>query len=77
MANITCEVIKDLLPLYVDGVLSEDSRKLVEEHLQSCKECREYYDNLKDDDIEAKQEKAEAEALKGQLEEVGAVIELK
>lgn len=58
MADITCEVIKDLLPLYVDGVLSEDSRKLVEEHLQSCKECREYYDNLKDDDIEAKQEKA-------------------
>ena len=47
MADITCEVIKDLLPLYVDEVLSDDSRKIVEEHLRSCKECAEYYENLK------------------------------
>lgn len=35
-----CNVIKDLLPLYADEVCSEDSRKMVEEHLSSCKECK-------------------------------------
>lgn len=45
--GITCSVIKDLLPLYVDDVLSEDSRKLVEEHLAGCDDCKEAYENLK------------------------------
>lgn len=50
--NITCEVIQDLLPLYKDGCCSEQSKKLVEEHLTDCKECREmdrlYQDTLPD-----------------------------
>ena len=28
-----CEVIRDLIPLYVDGCCSENTRTLVEEHL--------------------------------------------
>ena len=32
--KITCNIIEDLLPLYVDDMVSEDSRKLVEEHLK-------------------------------------------
>ena len=39
--KISCNVIGDLLPLYVDNVLSEDSRELVEEHLRKCESCRE------------------------------------
>ena len=35
-----CEIIRDLIPLYLDKVCSEDSRKLVEEHLAECSECR-------------------------------------
>lgn len=38
--KVTCDVIRDLLPLYLDGVCSEDSRQLVEEHLQTCESCR-------------------------------------
>ncbi len=34
--NISCEIIKDLLPLYHDGVCSVDSTKAVEEHLEHC-----------------------------------------
>lgn len=37
--KISCKVIEDLLPLYHDGVCSEDSRVLVEEHLKSCSKC--------------------------------------
>ena len=40
--NIKCEVIRDLLPLYVDGVASEETRALIEEHLKECADCSEY-----------------------------------
>jgi len=35
-----CKIIEDLLPLYTDAVCSDESRKLVEEHLEECKACR-------------------------------------
>ena len=38
--KITCNIIEDLLPLYVDDMVSEDSRQLVEEHLKTCPACR-------------------------------------
>lgn len=38
--NITCDVIKDLLPLYVEDISSNDTRKLVEEHIASCEICK-------------------------------------
>lgn len=38
---ITCDVIRDLLPLYRDQVCSADSRELVEAHLAGCECCRE------------------------------------
>ena len=34
-----CNIVKDLLPLYIDGAVSEDSRKLVEEHTAVCEDC--------------------------------------
>lgn len=39
--DITCEVVQDLLPLYMDGCCSEQSKKIVEEHLEECTDCRE------------------------------------
>lgn len=40
-SDITCEVVQDLLPLYEDGCCSEQSKKIVEEHLSECRDCRE------------------------------------
>ena len=47
--NIKCEVIRDLLPLYVEGVVSEESRALIEEHLSECADCSEYLKLLQED----------------------------
>ena len=47
MKNIPCEVIKDLLPLYVDDICSEKSKRLIEEHLAECEECYKYLEALK------------------------------
>ena len=33
MKNTPCEVIKDLLPLYVDDICSEKSKEIIEEQL--------------------------------------------
>ena len=38
--KINCDVIRDLLPLYVDGISSKESTRLVEEHISECNGCR-------------------------------------
>lgn len=38
--KLPCGVIEDLLPLYHDGVCSEETRKIVEKHVEECFECR-------------------------------------
>ena len=40
MNNITCEVAKDLIPLYSEGLCSEESRLAVKNHLAECESCR-------------------------------------
>jgi len=37
---MNCKIIEDLLPLYHDGLASDESRALVEEHLETCERCR-------------------------------------
>lgn len=37
---MNCGIIRDLLPLYHDGVCSPESRGEVEEHLKTCPDCR-------------------------------------
>ena len=36
----SCEIIRDLLPLYHDGVCSNESKALVDEHLTVCDGCK-------------------------------------
>ena len=38
--KISCDIIKDLLPLYYDGVCSADSKVMIEAHLAQCADCR-------------------------------------
>lgn len=35
-----CAIVQDLLPLYEEELLQEETKQFVEEHLQSCPECR-------------------------------------
>ena len=34
-----CDIVGDLLPLYLDHVCSDESRRLVEEHIGECDNC--------------------------------------
>ena len=42
-----CEIVGDLLPLYVDGVCSEASEELVREHMETCPHCRKLFAQLR------------------------------
>lgn len=44
---MNCNVIKDLMPLYADDMLSRESRELVDEHVRTCAACRSELDALK------------------------------
>lgn len=45
----TCDIIKDLLPLYLDNVCSDDSKRAVEEHIATCEDCRRELEAYKSD----------------------------
>lgn len=61
-----CEMIRDLLPLYIDGITSEVSNKEIEAHLKECSGCRQCYQEMsgKLPDILPKAEINEAEIIK-------------
>lgn len=44
MNKITCDMCMDLMPLVKDGIASEDSKRAVKEHLETCESCRKRYD---------------------------------
>jgi len=43
---IDCAVIRDLLPLYVDDVLSKESQALVSGHLAACESCKNEFNKM-------------------------------
>ena len=42
-----CNIIRDILPLYIDEIVSEDTISFVEEHLEKCAACRTELENMK------------------------------
>lgn len=46
-----CNLIRDILPLYYDGVVSKESEQAVEEHFGECEDCKSYYKKMCETDI--------------------------
>lgn len=46
-----CEIVRDLLILYVDGCCSDESRAAIEEHLRCCPGCVKELEKIKERDI--------------------------
>lgn len=49
--NRYCSMIEDLLPLYVEGLISEDTKKEIETHLKNCNKCSEILKELKKNEV--------------------------
>lgn len=66
---MNCNIIKDLLPLYLDKVCSAETAKAVEEHLASCPACRSLLDEMRQESVVPEpvqvQAQQEANVLRG------------
>lgn len=76
-----CNIIRDILPLYIDGVCSEDSTNLIKEHIADCRECASFLKELQGNEEESELIIQKDEVLKKQARyfrrrttAVGAVI---
>ena len=58
-----CDLISDLLPLYKDEICSEASRKIIEEHLAECPDCKKMLNSLNDVTIDEKIVKEKEEVI--------------
>ncbi|MEB2268941.1 zf-HC2 domain-containing protein [Bacillus safensis] len=45
---MSCYLIEELLPLYIEGDTSAETNKIVAEHIQSCESCRHLYHEMKE-----------------------------
>ena len=52
-----CDIVGDLLFSYNDGILSDGSKKLVEEHLDKCEKCKKILEEIKQENDKKNQVK--------------------
>ncbi|MBR1724398.1 MAG: zf-HC2 domain-containing protein [Ruminococcus sp.] len=45
--KIDHDIIRDLMPLYAEGMVSDKSRRLIEEHFAECEDCRRQLEAMK------------------------------
>ena len=62
MNNISCDVIQDLMPVYIEHMCSTESRKLVEAHMAECEDCRQVFRAYTDETIVREVSRTEAHA---------------
>lgn len=44
---MNCNIVKDLIPLYIDRCCSKESEKVVEEHIRDCDDCKKLLEDMK------------------------------
>ena len=47
MEKFSCSIAKDFLPLYIEGILSEETTQVVEMHLQTCENCKKDFEIMR------------------------------
>ena len=61
-----CEIVRDLLPLYVDDACSEASREIIDEHLKDCAGCAEYLEAIRASEAEGELKDEMAQVIRHQ-----------
>ncbi|MDE5996498.1 MAG: zf-HC2 domain-containing protein [Eubacterium sp.] len=77
--ELPCEVVKDLLPLHIDALTSENVAESMEAHMLTCSDCRKEYDDMKntnDIQIQAKADKSLMKKAKKRFSKKLALIGL-
>ena len=61
--STNCEIILDLIPLYLEKKCSEESRRAVEKHISECENCREAFSRMKHEQTTVSPVPSEEESL--------------
>lgn len=72
-----CEIIKDLMPLYVENLCSDETKTAVEQHISDCKECLRHYKSLTEDENVASFSNDNSEIFAESLQNVKKRIKIK
>lgn len=62
--DLTCGVVRDLLPSYIEGLLGEESQQAVERHLAACPACTAALAAMREPGAEAEEQSHEVDFLK-------------
>lgn len=62
--KVTCDVVKDLMPVYIDDCCSEDTKVVVESHIETCEDCAEELKTLSEGYTQVRQDKKKPELFK-------------
>ena len=46
MSDISCNLIQDLMPLYIEGLTSTDTNEYIKKHLSECIECKSFLEDM-------------------------------
>lgn len=64
MNKISCDVAKDLMLPYLDGICSGESKELVEDHLKECASCRRFWEEATAPEKKSEREENQIDFLK-------------
>lgn len=51
MSKYPCELIEDLIPLYIEDDVSDATKKIVEEHIKECENCKSLVHEYSNDEL--------------------------
>lgn len=49
--QLSCQVVQDLMPLVLDDVCNQDSKRIVEDHIAICMECTQVFSDMKEESV--------------------------
>jgi len=62
--DLTCAVVRDLLPMYIDGLTSQETNEALERHLTACPDCAALLADLREPRRESTDSDREVDYLK-------------
>ena len=69
-----CNVIRDILPVYTEDMISRDTAEFVEEHLSSCENCKKAYEEMKTDIVTVKNNSEPLRKIAQKLKQTNIMI---
>ncbi len=63
MIRNECDIVRDIIPNYIEGNVRSNTKELVEEHIKTCKECREILEDLEKEKQEENNKKSSNEEI--------------